>query len=428
LPQQTRWADFLQAFYTAGASGSKQSKVSSTVVNTHEVSTVDPLTLHAEVEGDNTAFVYSFIGVSDPDDPATLQLQTLDFLYPPGATLNGEPPSWPMGRSDVRLRWAATSWYVSNGQDVVQVPFSPTSYGSNIYSVDGFYTAPSGDEIDASLEFEVIRGHGRLLHIWGFDEGGDGEPQLYELDPSAGASFTSYVDTYTTVGDEVEEGVTEGEPIVFGATPLVASEGPAPQGDYIVGLLVENVAGDISEDYVEITVTDETEAVAPDDFVPPGLEQGTQSGTLVYSDPDLGIRFDYPQGWEIADAGSDKIVLYEPAATIATYLSVDVASYEESPEIANQAMLEELLALAENEEGFEQESEIAETHFAGLDASTFAYRYTGEYEEIAVTAVAVTDPENGRTYLITMEMPHGEASLKHPIFDQLLATLQMVEE
>lgn len=426
LSQQTRWAEFLQAFYTAGKPTAGRTTVAQPTAKQSRVSTARPLALRAEVEGDNTAFVYSFVGTIDQNDPATLQVQSMDYLYPPGAVAHGEAPSWPAGKSDVQLRWPATAWYVSNGDDVRLVPFSPTDYGSNIYSVDGIYTtSDTGDQLDVSLEFEVVRGYGRLLHIWGFDEGGGGEPQPFELDPDEGATFIPYIDTYTAVGDEIEEGVVEGEPIVFGATPLVAAEGPAPSGDYVVGLLVENVAGDISDQYVDITVNNEAAAPEQSDFIPAGLEGGTQAGTLVYDDPDLGVRFEYPQSWELADTGSDKIVLYEPAATIATYLSLDVAMFDEEPDVANQAMLEELLAAAQDEEDFEQDGDMSAIEVAGLDGSAVDYQYSGEDETIQVSAVAITSPANGRTYLLTMEMPESEVGSKGAIFDQVLATFQI---
>ena len=219
-----------------------------------------------------------------------------------------------------------------------------------------------------------------------------------------------------------------GEPIVFGATPLVAAEGLAPSGEYIVGLLVENVAGDISDEYVDISVTNDEDALAQDDFVPAGVDQGAQPGTLLYIDAELGLRFEYPMGWELADTGSDKIVLYEQGATIATYVSIDIAMFDEVPEVANQAMLDELLSTAENEPDFEQRGDVEQFDLAGLDGIRLVYHFSGEDEVIQVTAIAVTSPDNAQTYLFTMETPQSEVDSKGALFEQMLATIDIGDE
>jgi len=155
------------------------------------------------------------------------------------------PDDWSAWHSgdDVQLTWKSTSWYISNGTDVVLAPFSPIDYGANTYSVEGTYTRRSGTRIPVSVEFAVTQGRGTLQHIWAFDKGGSANPRPRELKPRAGDTFTPAIVSFSTQNHD-DQHTSDGKAITFGAAPLVAFEDSAPSGNYTLGLMVEDIAGE----------------------------------------------------------------------------------------------------------------------------------------------------------------------------------------
>ena len=76
----------------------------------------------------------------------------------------------------------------------------------------------------------------------------------YELIPIPGDSFTAYLRSYTDTNGTLQPGRVEGQTIIFGDQPLFAGYGPTVNGDYVMGFLVRDIAGNFSYDYVDITV------------------------------------------------------------------------------------------------------------------------------------------------------------------------------
>jgi hypothetical protein len=252
----TTWDDFLQAFYRAGK-GRSRSDVSKLTLAAPLGSGADPVTLSATVAGDDTGSVSYFIGQFDADDPDTLQLLQLDYLYPPNFLHDGSAPAWPAEPTEARLIWGRDLWHLSNGSEGVLAPFEPADYGADRYSVAGTYRATSKSRpIEVTLEFEVQGDEATLAHIWSFDKGSGDTVRPREIKPRAGARFTPSFATLTVRDgqEEVSEGERDGDEIVFGREPLTAQREAAPDGDYVVGLLVENHAGEISDQYADVTV------------------------------------------------------------------------------------------------------------------------------------------------------------------------------
>ncbi|MEO7912106.1 MAG: clostripain-related cysteine peptidase, partial [Roseiflexaceae bacterium] len=198
MTKATRWDEFLQAFYKGGKSDTARSAVSKPTLNNLTARPDQPINLQATISGDDSAYVYYFVGQVAPSDPNTVQIMSMDYLYPPGAALNDAIPSWGDG-DDVQLTWRSSSWYISNGTDVVLAPFTPTDYGSSTYNVDGTYTTKkTGKSFPVSIEFIVTQDRGTLQHIWAFDKNGGDNPRPRELKPRAGDTFTPNIVSYTT--------------------------------------------------------------------------------------------------------------------------------------------------------------------------------------------------------------------------------------
>ena len=423
LTRATRWDEFLQAFYKAKTSGGSTSRsaVSKPKLNHPSAAPDAPLTLDATISGSDTAYVYYFVGAVAPSNPDTIQVLTMDYIYPPGATLNDAIPSWSDG-DDVQLTWKATSWYISNGSDVVSAPFAPVDYGSSTYSIDGTYTTRTGKDIPVSVEFAVTQGRGTLQHIWAFDKGSGDNPRPRELKPRAGDTFTPDILSYATQSDNVEEQTTPGTPITFGAEPLSAFEGDAPGGEYVIGLLVENTNGDISDQYADVTVDNPNGDAPPAIPAAPAAPQtGAVAGTLTFHDDQLGFRIDYPQDWRSESPGTDKVVFASSEEADAAYLGVDVYALEGKPSTANRAILKDLLDVDSQEPGFTLRQDITAMRVDGRDGLRVEYTYQDSDGALFhVVGVAVSDKAAGATYLITFDAPEATFAGSAALFERMI--------
>lgn len=279
LTRSTRWDEFLQAFYQAGRSSSARSFVALAGPRQLQASPTAPLSLAATLNGADTAFVSYFVGQASATDPDLVRVLVSDYVYPPGAAPESAAPAWHDGDS-VQLQWPASHWYLSNGTDVVIASLGAAGYGSNIYSVPGSYTARStGRQFHVRIEFRVAQGHGTLMHVWAFGQGGGAHVRPHELQPRAGDTFTPEFRVYTGHANDGADATIAGTPIVFGAAPLSVFEAAAPSGTYVVGLLVENAAGEVNDQYADVTVENPHGAAMP--AIPAAPAAPPQAQTIV---------------------------------------------------------------------------------------------------------------------------------------------------
>jgi len=255
LPRATKWADFLKGYHGAGNTAITKPTISDLRIDRASVSTSAPVKLSGSLSGSDIAYVFSFIGIPNASRD-TVDLIYVDFIYPPGAGPGSDAPTWPNGKFDLGLNWDATNWYLSNGQDQIEALLGPVKYGSSFYGVEGVYTSrATGEQIDAGLIFSVSGDHGTLARIWGFPKSaGTQDAQPYELNPAPGDTFTANTRSYTDNGGSLKPARVKGQTITFGTTPLTASYGPTVSGDYVMGFLVRDIAGNYSYDYVDVTV------------------------------------------------------------------------------------------------------------------------------------------------------------------------------
>lgn len=256
LPGLTSWGRFLNDFYDAGTTAVTRPTISNLQASATTVSVNSPVTLTGTLTGEDIAYVFWFIGIPNAARD-TVDLISVDFFYPPGARPgSGDIPSWEAGQYNLSLQWDATSWYLSNGSEEIEVLLGPIKYGTDFYGVEGVYTsAATGEQIDAGMVFTLSGEQGSLARIWGFPTSSGGqEPQPYELVPAPGDTFTAYLRSYTDEGGALRPGAVQGQTITFGAAPLTPHLAPTLNGDYVMGFLVRDIAGNFSYDYVDVTV------------------------------------------------------------------------------------------------------------------------------------------------------------------------------
>jgi len=432
LPRQSSWDDFLKTFYRTGQTSSRRSTISKPKLSAPTASSDSPLVLEATVAGSETAYVSYVVGEVDPQKADTLRVMLLDYIYPPGAVLDGSAPVWPDGQSDVRLSWAATGWYMTNGSELVRIPFEPVDYGKNLYQVGGTYKSrKTGTETPVSIEFQVVEGRGSLTHIWAFDRGANQEPQPHELTPVAGDTFTPSILTYTDTGSDVEEGEVPGDSIAFGSAPLQTFEAPVPAGQYLIGLAVEDLAGEISDQYEDVTVENQGAVTLPADLAaaPTDTPQPSPGGDVKnYRSRRYGYMLAYPAAWKPSSLGQGKVAFYDREVERGPAFGVDVYEDYAAPDQANAAIIDELLTSLKNEADFKQQGDPAAATLDGRAGLRLDYSYTDQNgEAYRGVSIAVTEPTSGRSYLLTWEAPADLFDGAQPTFDALLASFKITK-
>lgn len=274
---ESRWDDFLVFHYTGqpiaqdggatpaprpeevSAPGAGEITIAPLQRSSLEVSEQEPLLMETEVTGDRVGFIYLFVGYLDEESNA-IQVLDIDYLDAEETKQIGGVfyPDWgSSGTVTIEFEWEPILFAINDGQHSEIALLNPEDYGASpedaIYAVDGIYTfAKSKQSRNARLLFR----NGKLIQVLGFT-GKDGMGALREITPKQGDRFTileQWIDLGESEDDEVEMVWQEGATLVFGTENFVWEEVLAPEGDYVVGFIVEDLDGNIYEQYEVVTV------------------------------------------------------------------------------------------------------------------------------------------------------------------------------
>ena len=216
------------------------------------------MVLSTDIRGQNIGYIYLFIGFYDRASNSIFVADT-DYLESSDTREIGGIyyPVWPEGMEfTLEFLWEPLMFAISDGAGSVVTMLSPQSYGASpdqaVYTVDGIYTyAQDGESRYARLYFS----DGVLRQVFGFTgEGGVGAPR--EILPQQGDSVTvleKWMDL-DQQGKVVQNVTQEGGTLVFGDQMFTWEELDAAPGDYIVGLIVEDLDGNAHEAYQRVTV------------------------------------------------------------------------------------------------------------------------------------------------------------------------------
>jgi hypothetical protein len=248
IAQQTSWARFLQAFYTAGSAGVAAPRIADLSVAPAPGGGAQ---LNGTVAGEQIAHVFFFVGIPNADRTG-VQLVTIDYSAPPGGA---DTPSWGAGPNALSQHWGGTQWALTGAGAPVPVLLGPVRYGSDLYGVEGRYQAQGAAEaIDAALLFQRQGGQMILQSVYGYPRGQYQEAQPFELQPQPGDTFTAQIRTYRVDGPQLQAGRVDGGTLTFGATPLRAEQIAVDPGDYVAGFLVRDIAGHFNYQYRDLRV------------------------------------------------------------------------------------------------------------------------------------------------------------------------------
>ncbi len=214
--------------------------------------------LSAEITGENIGYIYLFTGLYDSQSNSIYVADT-DYLESPDtAELNGVYyPVWPQSDTfKMNFDWEPILFSISDGNQSALALLNPGSYGASaedaVYVVQGTYTfASSGEQRRAELYFK----DGKLFQVFGF-KGEDTAGAPAEITPDYSDTFTlsqKWMDLDSS-GNVTQVAYEDGDTLTFTNSPFVWEQVYAPAGEYLVGFLVSDLDGNMSEAYTQLTV------------------------------------------------------------------------------------------------------------------------------------------------------------------------------
>ncbi|MDF1520265.1 MAG: clostripain-related cysteine peptidase [Brevefilum sp.] len=240
------------------APGGSEITISGIEASSQSVSPGEFIELSAEITGENIGYVYLFTGLYDPDSNSILVADT-DYLESPDTqSQNGVYyPVWPDADSfQMNFDWDPVLFTITDGTQSAIALFNPVTYGASaedaLYAVEGTYTFRQTGE---SRKAEMLFNDGKLFQVFGYN-GSETAGAPTEITPTAGDSFTIWykwmgLDSSGNVTDVVYE---DGDTLVFGSSPFEWEQVYAPDGDYLVGFLVSDLDGNMTQAFLQVKV------------------------------------------------------------------------------------------------------------------------------------------------------------------------------
>jgi hypothetical protein len=274
--KETLWDDFLVFFYNdvgfdrqpaqavapqfgppSRTPGLGQIEVSPITLSNKTAAPGSPITVSTKIKGTNIGYIYLFVGVYDKNANSVFEADT-DFLESSNSQqLNGVfYPQWSANRSfNLEFDWDPTVFQITDGQNTSVALFNPASYGASaqdaVYTVDGIYQYANGDSLSARLYFR----NGVMQHVFGFtDQNETGGAR--EIIPQAGDRFTileKWLDLNAS-GQVTQTAEQQGATLTFGSQPFKWKEVYAAPGQYLIGIIVQDLDGNSQEAYTTVTV------------------------------------------------------------------------------------------------------------------------------------------------------------------------------
>jgi len=269
-PAQSAQTDFAQAIEESApatnaqvaAPGAGEITIAPISVSASEIGPDGVVTLSTEINGSNVGYIYYYVSYYDQESGSYLTADMGFISSEQTKEIGGiYYPDWGNeGVISINYDWEPTIYYMGDGNEANDqfAFFEPTVYGvdasGDIYTVRGTYKfVDSGSEIDAVMKFT---GEGKMQSIFGFNgENGSGAPR--EITPQPGDTFTiteQWLDFDPNPEGEFVDYI--GGTMTFDNNDFVMVPYYAYSGNYTLGIIVEDLNGNRTAEYVEVTVTE----------------------------------------------------------------------------------------------------------------------------------------------------------------------------
>ena len=240
------------------APGSGDITISQMTASAKTVSPGNSIQISAVVSGNNVGYVMLFTGIYDAQSNSIYVADTDYLESAETAQLNDVfYPVWPAGGTfKLNFDFEPLLFSITDGSQSTLALFNPVAYGASadqaVYAVEGKYTfSGSGEQRKAEMLFKG----GKLFQVFGF-QGSDTAAAPSEITPAAGDSFTvaqkwMELDSSGQVTQIVYE---DGDTLTFTDAGFQWEQVYAPAGDYLVGFIVSDLDGNLSQAYTQIKV------------------------------------------------------------------------------------------------------------------------------------------------------------------------------
>jgi len=238
------------------APGAGKFEIGTIYLSTDKISAGEEIALTVQVGGKNIAYIYSEVLFHD---------KSLNQFYGPVAReyiqADRNKKSGGISRPDwddtinVAVRFRPSLRLLTDGVDSAFGFLLPAGYGSSEYRLDGLYTPANGS---AQRRIRItFDGAGETTDVVAYKERG-GRAMPHALTLKQDDQFTPFVQILTqpTNGNPAWQ-VTKGlsTRLTFHGQPLRWVEEPLMPGDYLVGLLVQDLDGGFTRKYAPLTVS-----------------------------------------------------------------------------------------------------------------------------------------------------------------------------
>ncbi|GAP21320.1 clostripain-related cysteine peptidase [Leptolinea tardivitalis] len=269
---ESLWDDYLAFHYTGQeikpeskpvenapvtAPGANKISIKPIKVTTDTASIGNPLTLSTSISGDNVSYLYIFTGRFTKDQD---QLQVIDLDYIDSEEtrdIDGRiVPDWGEGDIPVEMDWEPVAYVVNDGTHKQMVLLEPNTFGAGtedtLYTVNGIYKFANGEKDRYSTLF--FDGDGNLVQVMGYNSTQNSGPQ-HEITPEKGDQFSILSQWIPMVGEgeETKTIYKESGILTFGDKPWTWEEHAAAKGQYLIGIIAEDMDGNSYAEYTTVT-------------------------------------------------------------------------------------------------------------------------------------------------------------------------------
>jgi hypothetical protein len=378
-----------------------------------------PVTFSADISGDRLAHVYSFIGRFLPRQNVLL-IEDIDYIFADDTKeVNGvKYPVWPKEGFSVEYEWEPNVYAINDGQTSVKALFEPQAYDdeSPTYSVGGTYRfASGGDPRFAKIYFR----DDKMTEIFGFTGSitqAVGAPR--QITPQVGDQFT-VLERGDDLNQEDEAGrekyVQEGGTVTYNGQPFTLETTPASSGNYVVGLIAEDLDGQRYEQYEGLFVVNpEAEPV---------------DGYVSYVNESLGFALLHPEAWQVEENEAESWVnLVDPES--GALVNIQRSSYPDAADATaanDQAIQEAIDALSQDGslENLQFVTDVEDYWLGSFEAKTIDFAADVDGQPYYGYLVAST-PQAGDTYVVAVAALDADFDALAADFDNILYSFDIL--
>jgi len=374
--------------------GPKPIQVDPLIISSNVVSSTEPLTVTTAIAGERLAYVYQFVGRYLPKQNI-LVYEDMDYITSEAdKTIGGVTyPDWGEGNIPLQVEWSPTVYAVSDGTTSVRALFEPEKYGATpTYALQGTYHFKDGSPAQfAKILFRDANEDGviEMNQVMGYS--GDvltnsvGAPR--QISYKVGDSFT-----ILQIGEDASTGEAyrePGETITLTQKSLFIESTPAPSGNYVFGIIAEDIDGNNHDQYQDVFVYN-PDAAAVDGFVP-------------YINSEIGFALLHPEKWTV-EANADGVFFTSDEITPSfTFITSGSYTTTAAPAETNEQAIQDVTSVLDLE-GLEFTTDITDSYIGLFDGKSqqFSYEIEGE---LYYGEVIATTPKAGTTYAVLITAP-----------------------